>query len=627
MGKHQALDASTVAHYRSLLSVMLDMMSNGLCFSLTRPLLASVMSQTRSVGAEPPLSSRPKSTLDQMLLLSPTGINHFSSQLLELYQQQQQASKHPQQSGDACCRSAAARDGSSTSSSSTGAVGGSSAGHSGSTAGHSGSTAGHSSSSAGHSGSSAGAGSTAGSSSGSGISSRDCDAFELAEALLLQRADLLQSEAESAAQLATMLHHAGKVFRQHWQQLGYPECLHPVGFQEPPTILASDRDCSSSGGPSSAAHGSNGSCAGGSSNSTSNPEGYISSHPSPSLMGLLDALQLLLDVLLQQPAPPALQVHARATTHVLLVAAAAALSLYGSAAAHVVDGCMTAALALLWHLPHSTLTDTQYDNLWCLVGEIEPQLTSLQRQKRPQQTGSAQQAHTDTVRASRQSMGLLLQIMQQLRLVIDHDGRHTVPCSSGTSGEGASSSHVAGCSSNNCSGAGGSSSSWAGDNSSSSSSSSRSAHSSSGGGRQPGSDGHTISSSCARDSMLWCMMKALPLVANHLQVVLSSEQLANTLQVSQHCEQLAAVFQVVDASLRALWPLLLERDAGPKQPALLGDSSRSATAAVMAAFSMLVVESKTLILPQQREPTVGQQEQQQQPLRRQQQQQEEDVSG
>lgn len=185
---------------------------------------------------------RASSSPDQLLLLllSLTGIHVFCSQLFDMFQ-------HQQQTQGTCGGDAAANI--SNDHSRPGSSGTCFSSNSGDRVGASSTpdTPNSSSRDSGraHSPSSVGAGSSSTRSSRSS-SGHDHDPWEAAEAVLLCRADMLASEAKSAAQLAAILGQTGSVFSQHWQHLGYPAWLHPLGLSGPLSRTCSSGDGSSS---------------------------------------------------------------------------------------------------------------------------------------------------------------------------------------------------------------------------------------------------------------------------------------------------------------------------------------------------------------------------------------------
>jgi hypothetical protein len=346
---------------------MFGMLSNGLCFA--RPFnpsspTADVVLRSLALPAE-------STTPERFMLLSLTGLNYYGSQLITLYQQQH-SSMRPQHGARTCHGAADACI--NVSNSSSGAGNSTCAGGS----------------------SSNGLGSSASGSSSS--SSSAVDPWEAAEALLLCRADMMQSKAESAAHLATMLRQAGKVYLQHWQQLGYPVCLHPLGFSEqvttdPPSSTCkrdssgddsrrSDQGmgCGSTSGSSDGHAGTNGSSGSSSSSGSNGSSGHMGKDLTLTLLCLLDAVHLLLDVVLHKPGSPAMQLHASATSQMLLSAAAAALGLYGSTAAYVVDRCLTAACALLRSQPCPASKEAAFQQAEACVtaNTLDPLLHNLE---------------------------------------------------------------------------------------------------------------------------------------------------------------------------------------------------------------------------------------------------------
>lgn len=147
-------------------------------------------------------------------------------------------------------------------------------------------------------------------------------------------------------------------------------------------------------------------------------------------MGLQDAVSALLHVVRQHPDLPSLQLHASATSQLLLGAAAAALGICGSTAIPLVGKCLTIALALLFTHPYNPdAADEQAEvceliresSIICEAGMHKLYQHHQQQHWLLQQKGSALQLPTDAATASRQTMGLLLQILQQLRLLLDKE--------------------------------------------------------------------------------------------------------------------------------------------------------------------------------------------------------------
>jgi hypothetical protein len=173
----------------------------------------------------------------------------------------------------------------------------------------------------------------------------------------------------------------------------------------------------------------------------------------------------LLYVVAQNLDLPVLRLHATAISQMLLGAAAAALGLYGSTAVTLADKCLTAALGLLLAQAYDSDPDVAAAQAQVcrlssrLIGchKLFQQRQQQQQQQQPsQQAGSVHHPPCDPASTSSQTMGLGLQVMQQLRLIIDKEQASSdgsISCA-GVS-RGSSSSGAAGSASSSSSSGGG----------------------------------------------------------------------------------------------------------------------------------------------------------------------------